>query len=389
MNKSKHSRPPNKRKITIHILVTALSIIIIGYTTFVFLPIPFVRYWRNIYIETAMTTATHKWLATYFIPSNIINSVMDVQTSTVAGVHGIQINPAAEGTDFNANSQKEEPSQTLKTPTQTEIPAKAQNQDILNQKNINVGDINEYGDTVLVNDIDEGIVIYEVKTTGYTAHLALIADPARVKIATTLQKGLDNNEPHGEFLCDFLTENNAILGINANGFADKEGHGKGGYISGLTCSNGELWGTYNDNFVSFGFDEENRLLVGNIEDWNSYNIRDGAQFKPALIIDGQDVTSGSNGWGLQPRSCIGQAENGTVLMLVVDGRQVGYSIGATVGDCADILKRYGAVNACCCDGGSSSVMAYNGQLITTPSTSMKTTGRWLPNAFIVTKKSYS
>ena len=73
------------------------------------------------------------------------------------------------------------------------------------------------------------------------------------------------------------------------------------------------------------------------------------------------------------------------MIFVVDGRQVGYSLGATMGDCADVLEMYGAVNAGACDGGSSSVLAYEGEILNEPSTNMPT-GRYLPNAWVVARK---
>ena len=107
--------------------------------------------------------------------------------------------------------------------------------------------------------------------------------------------------------------------------------------------------------------------------------------KSTLIVDGEKVVKDSAGWGLQPRTVVGQCKNGVVLFLVADGRQPGYSLGATMEDCADVLLQYGAVSAAACDGGSSSVMAYNGEIINKPSTDMPT-GRYLPNAWIVERK---
>ena len=49
-------------------------------------------------------------------------------------------------------------------------------------------------------------------------------------------------------------------------------------------------------------------------------------------------------------------------MLVIDGRQL-HSIGAKYQDVIDILMDYGAVNACNMDGGSSTVMYYEGQYV--------------------------
>jgi exopolysaccharide biosynthesis protein len=54
-------------------------------------------------------------------------------------------------------------------------------------------------------------------------------------------------------------------------------------------------------------------------------------------------------------------------------------------DCADILLEYGAVTAAACDGGSSSVIGYEGEIINEPSTNMPT-GRYLPNAWLVRSK---
>ena len=71
------------------------------------------------------------------------------------------------------------------------------------------------------------------------------------------------------------------------------------------------------------------------------------------------------GSGLNPRTAIGQRKDGIVLFLVVDGRRVD-SIGAGMKDLADIMIKYGAYNAANLDGGTSSVMAVNGELINDP-----------------------
>ena len=63
------------------------------------------------------------------------------------------------------------------------------------------------------------------------------------------------------------------------------------------------------------------------------------------------------------------------------------SMGATMEDCADILLEYGAVTAGACDGGSSAVIAYDGEVINKPSARNMPTGRYLPNAWVVKRKS--
>lgn len=105
----------------------------------------------------------------------------------------------------------------------------------------------------------------------------------------------------------------------------------------------------------------------------------------SISKDGQILTEGSAGWGLQPRTIIGQRSDGAVLFMIVDGRKPGYSNGATMSDCASVLLEYGEVTAAACDGGSSSVLAYYGEIINDPSTLMET-GRYLPNAFLVKRR---
>lgn len=54
-----------------------------------------------------------------------------------------------------------------------------------------------------------------------------------------------------------------------------------------------------------------------------------------------------------PRTAFGVKVDGTMIFLVVDGRQAGYSDGATLLDLSSIFARLGAYNAICLDGGGS------------------------------------
>ncbi|MGN1315793.1 MAG: phosphodiester glycosidase family protein [Acutalibacteraceae bacterium] len=341
-----------KSVIAVLILSITVFLAVIGYVTIVFGNIPFVVKWRNIWIETAMTTDQHKWLATWFFPDSLIKEVMDAQVD----IKDISV----------TDSEKEE------------------NADILGQKDLVVGEKDKFGNTVYVNDLEENIVILEIKKTNFTGKLVLVDDPSRVYLSATDYKG-----SRGQFICDYLEKENAVVGVNASGFNDIGGVSLGGEVTGQCVSQGEYWGTYNSQYTLVGFDTDNRLVVGGIDNWEDYNIRDGFQYRPTLILNGEKVVEDSAGWGLQPRTVIGQCKNGVVLMLVVDGRQVGYSIGATMEDCADILLQYGAVTAGACDGGSSSVIGYDGEVINKPSARNMPTGRYLPNAWVVARKTTS
>ena len=245
-----------------------------------------------------------------------------------------------------------------------------------------VGTLDEFGNRVIVSDTDEEIVIVEIKKTGYTGRLLFVPDPSRVVVRNTKKK-----EVQGEFVKSYLSEYGAIAGMNGNGFDDPDGRGKGGVIIGWSVADGAAWGQGpKSEYASVGFNDQDVLVVGAIKDFAAYNIRDLAQYGPTLIADGKKLISGSGGWGLQPRSAIGQRDDGAVLMATFDGRQPGHSLGITAGEIADILFSYGCVNAGLCDGGSSSIMMYDGAIIGKPSTPMKDTGRYLPNAFLVLGK---
>lgn len=335
--------------VMILLFAVAVLTIVVSYVTVLYGNIPFVVKWRNIWIETAMTTDQHKWLATSFFPDRLIDEVMSRQVD----IKDIFV------TDIYGN----------------------ESEDVLGQENLVVGEPDKFGNTVFVNDEEEDIVILEIKKETFVGKLVIIEDPSRVSLKVT-----DYKNSRGEFICDYLEEENGIVGINASGFYDPGGTSLGGVVTGQCVSDGEYWGTYNSKYTLLGFDENDRLVVGGMEDWTEYNIRDGMQYRPTLIIDGIKVVEDSAGWGLQPRTVVGQCENGVVLFLVADGRQVGYSLGATMEDCADVLLQYGAVTAGACDGGSSSVIAYDGEVINKPSARQMPTGRYLPNAWVVERK---
>ncbi len=334
---------------------TTLSVFVLSYIGIVWGNIPYITELRDLYIETAMTTFTHQWLATDIFPAWLVEDVMSRQERPD------KIELELPSLDPNA------------TPSPTPIP------DILGQKNLKAGEKDSHGNLVLINDIEEGLVILQVSGSGFQGHLVLIDDPARVFVGTTNRKGV-----WGQCINDMMDSYGAVAGINASGFEDPDGHGKGGVVNGLCFSQGVSWGYHNATYSSIAFDKNNRLLVGDFTDWEKYNVRDGIQFTPVLISNGKIVLG--RGYGLQPRTVIAQAENGVVMFLVIDGRAL-HSVGATYKQCADILIEYGAVSAAACDGGSSSVLGYKDKVLNVPSTPMKDTGRYLPNAFLVKSKS--
>ena len=110
---------------------------------------------------------------------------------------------------------------------------------------------------------------------------------------------------------------------------------------------------------------------------------------PQLVKNGRvDVTSYNEGIandianGRAPRTAVGIKPNGHVILMVVDGRQ-SHSIGATLPEMGQLLIKYGADRGVNFDGGGSSEMVINNQIVTSPSGG---TERKIGNALVVVRK---
>ena len=68
-----------------------------------------------------------------------------------------------------------------------------------------------------------------------------------------------------------------------------------------------------------------------------------------------------------PRSAVGQLADGRIILITVDGRQPGYSVGMTNFELAQAMVRLGAITAMALDSGGSATMAFNGTLLNRPS----------------------
>jgi exopolysaccharide biosynthesis protein len=76
-----------------------------------------------------------------------------------------------------------------------------------------------------------------------------------------------------------------------------------------------------------------------------------------LLADNGAVLEGLDTSDADPRTAAGMSEDGhQLIIVVVDGRQLGYSQGATLNELAQILVDYGAYRAMELDGGGSSTL---------------------------------
>lgn len=214
----------------------------------------------------------------------------------------------------------------------------------------------------------DGIRIETYQGDTYTAHIMIIRDPSAVKLVTSYpySGGTEfSTSLAGQRITDMMNLTGALAGINAGAFYD-DGTSNlivGSVPQGLVISGGEVVWKYGaapyEGFV--GFNEENVLVVAakmTSAMAKELKIRDGCEFGPVLIVDGvvnEEVYNNESGFN--PRTAIGQRADGAVIMVCIDGRQLG-AVGGNFADMINIMVEYGAVNACNLDGGSSSVMMY-------------------------------
>lgn len=255
-------------------------------------------------------------------------------------------------------------------------------------------------------DFDEnGIALIELTGRAYMAKLMVVKDPSQVKLASIYPWSDMNHSKSGITLEELVNKANAVAGINGGEYFS-EGNW-GGRPKGIVVCEGEL--QYNDpkkGDVMVGFNEDNILVIKDLGGMSikqveamvkEERIRDAVSFKDVengdsnhftkLIINGKSRQISGNGSGANPRTAIGQRADGTVLMLVTDGRGISGHLGATAADLLSIMEEYGAVNAANLDGGSSSAMYFYDKYEMTSVTLYYSTASWkLPCGFVVMGK---
>lgn len=273
-------------------------------------------------------------------------------------------------------------------------------QEIVNKNSLKEMDSEVDGNLINVGESTdkELIEIYKVSGNNYEGTMMVINDPSKISLATTYPWS-----EYGMELDKLVTDAQAIAGINGGLYYSDAN--KGGRPLGVTVSNGEIQdmslGATGLHLI--GFDNKNILRIIDISNMNrgeienlikTEGIRDAVSFQEEtsdsnnhfvkLIINGEARELNGMGSGANPRTAIGQREDGSVLFLVTDGRGKNGHLGATAADLIEVMSEYGAVNAANIDGGSSSTMYYNGAYLMTSVTFYYSNSSWrLPTAFVV------
>lgn len=301
------------------LIVIFSSLFVVGISGLLFL---FYGPWdgfRNFWITSAMTTMNHQYLATWLYSDETIQKVLAnnqiVEIDEVSDSDSIKIRKYSAKTIYK----------------------------------------NEYEKAVLTKDPGNDLYkVIPVSGTSYQGYLVAVYDPSRISVATTKYLG-----KYGESITTVAKRENAIIAMNAGGFYDPDWNSNGALPHGTVISNGKVVSDYEDARVGGGFicfTKENKLILGKMtkEEALAKGCRDAVEFGPYLIVNGKSsFIKGNGGWGIAPRTAIGQRKDGIVLMLVINGR-IPSSIGADLVDLTEIMENYGAYNAANLDGGSSS-----------------------------------
>ncbi|MBR5419624.1 MAG: phosphodiester glycosidase family protein [Lachnospiraceae bacterium] len=302
---------------------------------------------RDLFTRSCQETSAMKFLPYWFLDHETVESILHpaapvVKTASAAGGVKLRYDPA----DLEDLSGEEKAELGLSA---------AANSDT----------------EVRIEEVNEGI---------YRGMIMIVPDPSRVVIGTL---SVYSEGAAGKLLSDFISDYGAIGGTNAGGFYDPGGRGLGGCPDGLVIENSTV--RYGDERVYqnvIGFDADHRLMLGN---WSpSQAIAEGVvsavSFADGLVLIRDGVPSTNMNSGVNPRTAIAQKEDGTILLLVIEGRHAG-SLGATADDLRDIFLRYDAVNASMLDGGTSAIMFFQGEQVTRGSNLLGM--RYLPTAMLV------
>lgn len=337
----------NKKKKKIYkttILFIILDILAIGGFVMMYGPWDFVR---NLYINTAMKTKDHKYLANIFYNEDTIKNIM-------ASNYFITIEEEVELDDIVIDTSPK------------------------------ASYANEYDKEILTRTPgNEDYKIINIKVGISKGYLIAIYDPTKVSL---IRASKFNIGGYGEQVTGMCKKYGGLVCINGGGFRDDTGTGSDiplGYVIDNEEIVWPLEGHDTQTGDLIGFNSEGKLLLlSKTTGTNALEqgMVDGLEFGPFLIVNGKPIEIYGDPWGRSPRVAIAQRKDGVVLFLVIDGEN--YIDGASLSDMVEVLQKYGAYNAANLDGGHSTSLSINGKLYNNPpSVAKRQGGRYVVTGF--------
>jgi len=204
---------------------------------------------------------------------------------------------------------------------------------------------------------------------GYALKVNLKADSAMKMVLGKDKVG------SSETTLDAVRRYGAVAGVNAGGFADDNRTGKR-YPLSTTVLNGKYVYGFEPTFEDLAFiglSTDRKLIGGRFskqEDLDKLKPNFGATFVPVLLQNGKKQAipaQWQNSPARAPRTVIGNFKNDQLLFLVTDGYDERGNSGATLAELQDKLVALGVKDAYNLDGGGSSSLIFDGQIINRPS----------------------
>ena len=336
---------------------------------------------RNMYIETALSTLSHRWLATALIPGDVVQEVWEGLEDS----RNAQLGQNSAGWETEETTGKrgfyelfpelEESAVRAWVPISGEELAEL----YVNHSGLDEVGLDLYtrqGDQVLAIDAKNGILAVRIREELFRGVLILAKYPDRLSCAAAENWGIE-----GQTAGQIAAAHGALVAMTASGFRDSEKEGTA--QTGAAMCGGVPYGEHlKPGYKRIELRGDDRLYVVDAPDEFHPDCTDASEWSPALIVDGQTVVTKEDHYNARnPRCCLGQTADGTVLMLCIEGRYLD-SLGATAPECAEVLARYGAYQAMNLDGGTSAILWYDGRYITRCSDPDRPEGRPLPNCWI-------
>ena len=189
-----------------------------------------------------------------------------------------------------------------------------------------------------------------------------------VRVVATPSTPTEGHSQKARTTSEFLQEFCVQVAINASFFEPWHAHGPLDYYphagngcspTGLTVAGGQPYAPPRDGYSVFWVDGAGRPGIGQ----PGGPVATAVSCTPQIVREGQALPNLTQIQGdrLHPRTAIGyDRSRRTLILVVVDGRQGGYSEGVTLGELANLMVEAGAWDAMNLDGGGSSTMVVEG-----------------------------
>lgn len=311
------------RKTTIFFLI--IDLIIAG--CFVLFYGPYEEF-RNIIVNTAMVTKTHQYIAYTFYSEDTVQKIMDLNKY-------IPVTGKTNLDDIIINTSEKKTYD------------------------------NEYDEAILKRDKGNNDYKYlKVKVGKYNAHLIAIYKPENVELITIKSFNRGGGQ---ETILKMCKRYGGLVCINGGGFKDPDGWGSD-IPNGYVIKDGEIIFAENNlkqDIIGITKDHKLALIHATGEEALEMGIKDGIQFGPFLILNGESIkySTSAGGYDRAARVAIAQRRDGVIMFLATEGT---HGSGPTMKEVIDTLELYGAYNAANLDGGTSAQMVVNNKLVNNP-----------------------